>query len=71
MTAESIVDRFIRYAERLYYRRWDTWEMLTLGGAVLLVVILLIRSCQKKAKMEHHILTDRTPDKRLQKFREP
>jgi len=69
MTIELMVDRIVRYAERLYYRRWESWELLALSFAVLLVVILDIRSHRKAASIEKH-LHERTPDVRLLKLRE-
>jgi hypothetical protein len=67
MAIERILDRLIKYAEGLYYRRWDKWELLALGLVFLLLLLMVIRAHRKASAEEKH-LRERTPDKRLQKL---
>jgi len=69
MNIELMVDKLVRRAELLYYRRWESWELLALGLAAILVIVLAIRSHRKAAQTEKH-LHERTPDERLQKLRD-
>lgn len=69
MAIERIVHRLIEYAEGLYYRKWEWWELLALGLSGLLLLIMVVRSRTKATANEKH-LRERTPDKRLQKFRD-
>ena len=67
MAIERIVDRLIKYAEGLYYRRWEKWELLALGLTVLLLLLMVVTAQRRASAKEKH-LRERTPDKRLQKL---
>lgn len=67
MAIERIVDKLIKCAEGLYYRRWERWELLALGMAVLLLLLMAVRAQRMASAKEKH-LRERTPDKRLQKL---
>ncbi|MEA3225692.1 MAG: hypothetical protein U9Q07_07040 [Planctomycetota bacterium] len=58
---ERIVNRLIEGAARFYHRRWEPWELLALGLATLLLLIMAVRAHRKAAANEKH-LRERTPN---------
>lgn len=60
MAIERIVDRIIEYATRLYYRQWELWEVLVLGGVGLIIIVMIVRAHRKTANAKRH-LHERTP----------
>ncbi|MEA3224889.1 MAG: hypothetical protein U9Q07_02990 [Planctomycetota bacterium] len=66
---ERIVDRLIDCAIRLYYRQWETWELLALALAALFLFIMVIRSRIRAAANAKH-LQERTPKSQWRNFRE-
>lgn len=69
MAIEQIADRLVDYAEGLYYRNWERWELLTLGLAVLLLLLMVVRA-QRRASAKQKHLRERTPNRSLQKLQE-
>jgi len=58
MTLESIIQRITQYAQWLYYRQWQTWEVLAIIAAGLAAVLLAqaghrrLRAAEKRIR-EH------------------
>ena len=49
MTVDGIIDRLSGFFWWLYYRRWETWELLAIAIAALVVLILMVRAHFKVA----------------------
>ena len=60
MSLERIIDRIIERTTWLYYRRWELWEVLVLGGVALIVLVMAVRIHRKTANAKRH-LHERTP----------
>lgn len=59
MTVESIINKLTQYASWLYYRQWQTWELLTVAGTV--VVLLLLFGAWRRAVTSERHLRERSP----------
>ena len=60
MDVERIIDRVTGFFLWLYYRQWERWELIAIGIAALVILILIVRAHLKVAANEKR-LRDRSP----------
>jgi len=60
MTMERIIDRLTEFFSWLYYRRWETWELMAIAIAAAVILILTIKAHLKVAANEKR-LRERSP----------
>ena len=60
MDLERIIDRVSGVFLWLYYRRWERWELIAIGIAALVILILIVRAHLKVAANERR-LRERSP----------
>ena len=54
MDVENITHKILQYFSWLYYRRWETWELLGIGVIIVVLLILGIRSHLRKMHYARH-----------------
>ena len=59
MTVESLINRLTQYASWLYYRQWQTWEIVAV--AVTVVVLLFLAGAWRKSGTTARTLQERSP----------
>jgi len=60
MTVERIINRLSEFFSGLYYRQWETWELMAIAIAVAVIILLIVRAHLKVAANEKH-LRERSP----------
>ena len=60
MTVEGIIYRLSDIFSRLYYRRWERWELLAIAVVASVILILMIRAHLKVAANARR-LRERSP----------
>lgn len=60
MTVERIINRLTEFFSWLYYRRWETWELMAIAVVAAVVLILIVRAHLKVAANEKR-LKERSP----------
>lgn len=60
MNIERIVDRLSGIFSWLYYRRWETWELMAIAIAASVILLLIVRAHLKVAANEKR-LRERSP----------
>jgi len=60
MTVEGLINQITEYAQWLYYRQWQWWELLT-AGIIALVLLLLVGNTRRKARANIRRLKQRSP----------
>jgi hypothetical protein len=60
MTVERIIDRLTEFFSWLYYRRWETWELMAIAIVAAVILILIVRAHLKVAANEKR-LRERSP----------
>lgn len=60
MTVERIIERLSSIFTWLYYRRWETWELIAIAIAASVVLLLIVRAHLKVAANEKR-LRERSP----------
>jgi len=54
MTVDSIISRLAQYSSSLYSRHWEQWEILTIAGIALAMILLVaITRLKKRIKTRH------------------
>ena len=59
MTVESLINRLTQYASWLYYRRWETWEIV--AAALGVAAVLLLIGAWHRAGSSTRRLRERSP----------
>jgi hypothetical protein len=60
MTVERIISRLSEFFSRLYYRQWETWELMAIAIAASVILILTVRAHLKVAANDRR-LRERSP----------
>ena len=60
MTVERITNRLTEFFSWLYYRRWETWELMAIAIVAAVIIILIVRAHLKVAANEKR-LKERSP----------
>jgi hypothetical protein len=60
MTVENLINRLARYFWLLYYRRWETWELLAIAITAL-ALLLLMGGARRQARANIRRLRERSP----------
>jgi len=60
MTVERIINRLSEFFSGLYYRRWETWELIAIAIAAAIVLLLVVRAHLKVAANQKR-LRERSP----------
>jgi hypothetical protein len=60
MAVERIIHRLTEFFSWLYYRRWETWELLAIAIVASVMLILIVRAHLKVAANEKR-LRERSP----------
>jgi hypothetical protein len=60
MTVERIIDRLTEFFSWLYYRRWETWELMAIAIVAAVILILIVKAHLKVAANEKR-LKERSP----------
>jgi hypothetical protein len=60
MTVERIIDRLTEFFSWLYYRRWETWELMAIAIVAAVILILIVRAHLKVSANEKR-LKERSP----------
>ena len=60
MTVERITNRLTEFFSWLYYRRWETWELMAIAIVAAVILILIVRAHLKVAANEKR-LKERSP----------
>lgn len=55
MTINSIISRLARYSSSLYSRHWEQWEILTIAGIALAIILLVTMARLKNRIKTRHI----------------
>ena len=55
MTINSFISKLARYSSSLYSRQWEQWEILTIAGIALALILLVIITRLKKKIRTRHI----------------
>ena len=60
MTIDSIISRLSQYSSWLYSRHWEQWEILTIAG-IALALILLVAIARLKTRVQTRHIHQYTP----------
>ena len=60
MTVERIINRLSEFVSGLYYRQWETWELMAIAIAVAAILILIVKAHLKVAANARR-LRERSP----------
>lgn len=60
MTVDRIINRLTEFFSWLYYRRWETWELMAIAVVAAVILILIVRAHLKVAANEKR-LKERSP----------
>lgn len=60
MAVERITNRLTEFFSWLYYRRWETWELMAIAIVASVILILIVRAHLKVAANEKR-LKERSP----------
>ena len=60
MTVERITNRLTEFFSWLYYRQWETWELMAIAIVAAVILILLVRAHLKVSANEKR-LKERSP----------
>jgi hypothetical protein len=60
MTVEGIINRLSEFFSGLYYRQWETWELMAIAITAAVILILIVRAHLKVAANQRR-LKERSP----------
>jgi hypothetical protein len=60
MSIETIIERLTGFFSWLYYKQWETWELLAIAIAASVILLLIVRAHLKVAANEKR-LRERSP----------
>jgi len=60
MTIDSIISRLTQYSSLLYSRHWERWEIMTIAG-IALALILLVAIARRKTSINARRIQNYTP----------
>jgi type II secretory pathway component PulF len=60
MTIDSFMSRLTQYFSLLYSRHWERWEIMTIAG-VALALILLVAIARRKTRIKTRYIHHYTP----------